>query len=137
MERRSFAGVLLCCALLASCEEELPETAPSQISSSPFQYPEELWDAGAEGETVLRIFVNAQGGVDTVRVDSASEYPAFDSSAVKGAWELRFDPARRGEEPVGVWVLLPVQFDLSGSSTVPAPDSAAAAADTVVAAPAP
>jgi periplasmic protein TonB len=110
---RPAAAVLLPLLAVAACREEAPETPPRQLSSSPFHYPEELWDAGVEGETVLRIFVSAQGSVDTVRVQRGSEYPAFDSSAARGARELRFDPARKGEDPVGVWVLLPVQFNLA------------------------
>jgi TonB family protein len=109
---RSAIAVLLVQAVTA-CQEPLPETAPRQLSASPFQYPEELWDAGVEGETTLRIFVTVQGGVDSVHVEQSSGHAAFDSSAVRGAQALRFEPARRGEEPVGVWVLLPVQFDLA------------------------
>lgn len=114
--RTTLAGLLLLpVALLGGCSEELPETAPRQLAGSPFHYPEELWDAGVEGETVLRLFVTPAGAVDTVRVERESGYPAFDSAAVAGARDLRFEPATRGEEPVAVWVLLPVQFDLPGS----------------------
>ena len=106
------SGVLLVSLILGGCAEELPETPPRQLTGSPFQYPEELWDAGVEGETLLRLFVTTEGGVDTIRVEKTSGYAAFDSSATAGARDLRFEPARRGPEPVGVWVLLPVQFDL-------------------------
>jgi periplasmic protein TonB len=102
--------------------EEVELTPPQQLTGSPFHYPEELWDAEVQGETVLRLFVNQQGAVDTVQVERASGYESFDSAAVRGARDLRFQPAVRGEEPVSVWVLLPVRFDL--------PDSVA---DTVVA----
>jgi periplasmic protein TonB len=100
-----------------ACEEPVPVTPPKQMPGSPFHYPEDLWDAGVEGETVLRLWVNPGGTVDTVRVERTSEYPAFDSSAVNGARDLHFEPARQGEEPVGAWVLLPVQFDLPGSDS--------------------
>jgi periplasmic protein TonB len=102
---------------LWGCQEELPETAPRQLQGSPFHYPEELWDAGVEGETLLRLFVTEVGQVDTARVERTSGYPAFDSAAVEGARDLRFDPARRGEVPISVWVLLPVQFDLPEADT--------------------
>ena len=107
---------LLCLFLLTACGPELPEVPPRQLSSSPFQYPEELWDAGVEGETTLRLFVSEQGEVDSARVEQSSGYPAFDSSAIAGASDLRFEPARRGEDPMGVWVLLPVQFNLASAS---------------------
>ncbi|HEV2129547.1 MAG TPA: energy transducer TonB [Longimicrobiaceae bacterium] len=101
-----FTGVAGC------AREQPPETPPRQITASPFHYPEDLWDEGVEGETMLRIFVTDQGAVDTVRVEKTSGYEAFDSAAVQGAQVLRFEPARRGEDPVGTWVLLPVQFDM-------------------------
>ena len=105
-------------AILSSgCAEELPETPPRQLQGSPFHYPEDLWDAGVEGETLLRLFVTQEGGVDTVRVERTSGYAAFDSAAVIGARELRFEPARRGLEAVSTWVLLPVEFDLPASDT--------------------
>lgn len=109
----------LAALLLAACAEEQPQSPPQQKApTSPFHYPEELWDAGVEGETLLRIFVGEGGGVDTIRVERTSGYPAFDSSAVRGARELHFDPARRATRPVGAWVLLPVQFDLPATDSV-------------------
>jgi TonB family protein len=106
----------------ASCggSEPLPETPPRQISGSTFQYPEELWDENIEGQTILRIFVTEAGTVDSVAVETSSGHAAFDSAAVHGAHRLQFEPARRGEEPVGIWVLLPVDFDMS---TAPASES--------------
>ena len=111
-------ALLLAALLLAACGKEEPQTPPHQTEAgSPFHYPEELWDAGVEGETLLRIFVGEQGGVDTIRVERSSGYAAFDSSAVHGAREIRFDPAHRGTVAVGAWVLLPVQFELPASDS--------------------
>jgi protein TonB len=120
---RRFRALLLMLPLAAGCEEEepVPEIPPRQVSPSPFHYPEELWDAGVSGETLLRIFIGAGGGVDTVRVERSSGHTAFDSAAVRGARELRFEPATRGGEPQGTWRRLPVQFH---------PDSAAASSAT-------
>lgn len=109
-----FGGAVLLALPLAACEEPEPITPPRQLPGSPFHYPEELWDAGVEGETVLRLWVNEAGNVDSVEVDRTSDHPAFDSAAVSGARDLRFEPARQGEAVVGSWVLLPVQFDLPG-----------------------
>jgi protein TonB len=105
---------LLAALPLAGCEREpVVETPPRQLSASSFQYPEDLWDAGVEGETVLRLFVTPAGTVDSTRVERPSGQAAFDQAAVQGARELRFEPARRGQEPVGAWVLLPVQFRMN------------------------
>jgi len=112
---RSIVPLLLAALPLAGgCEREpVPETPPRQLSEAAFQYPEDLWDAGVEGETVLRLFVSSAGAVDSVVVERPSGHGAFDEAARTGARELRFEPARKGEETVSAWVLLPVQFRMN------------------------
>ncbi len=107
----------------SGCSAPAPEVLPIQISESPFHYPEELWDAGVEGETILEIHVSALGTVDSARVETSSGHEEFDSAAVSGAQRLRFEPARRDNETVAVRVLLPVQFHLPAGDSVT--DSAA------------
>ena len=119
--KSGYTGTLLVVGLfaaLAGCGEVEPETPPRQITGSPFHYPEELWDAGVEGETVLEIHVSALGTVDSATVETSSGFPAFDSAAINGAPDLRFEPARRGEDSVAVTVLLPVQFHLPSTDSV-------------------
>ena len=69
----------------------------------PIEYPLDLWDAEVEGETLLRVRVTETGGVDSVEVIEASGYPAFDSAAVRGAFKLRYSPARRNGNRITVW----------------------------------
>lgn len=102
-----------------------PVIEPRQISESPFQYPEELWDAGVQGKTTLRLFISTQGSVDSARVERTSGHEAFDSAALAGARQLRFTPATQGGEPVAVWRTLPVEFNLG-----PAADSVAGPSQT-------
>src|ERR1700741_118619 len=87
---------------LAACERgPVPEAPPAQLSASPFQYPEELWDAQVEGQTTLRLYISDRGTVDTVRVETGSGYPAFDSAALAGSRSLRFRAGTRGGQPGG------------------------------------
>lgn len=123
MTRTATAAAALAALALAACERgPVPETPPRQLSESPFQYPEELWDAQVEGQTTLRLFISQRGTVDTVRLERGSGYAAFDSAALAGSHQLRFRPATRGGKPVAAWFLLPVKFELNPA------DSAAAAA---------
>jgi protein TonB len=117
--------------LLAGCDaKQEAMTAPRPIEplqnaagkgGSPFQYPEELWDAQVSGETLLRLYISEQGAVDSVRVERTSGYEAFDAAALAGSRALIFEPARRGDEPVGAWFILPVKFD-SGAAADSARD---------------
>lgn len=120
-------GALL---LLAACERgPVPETPPRQLSASPFEYPEELWDAQVEGQSTLRLFISERGSVDTVRLEKTSGYAPFDSAALAGGRSLRFRPATRGGKAVAAWFLLPVKFELNpADSAAAAPSSSAPAA---------
>ncbi len=113
---RGVLVIFLLLPVLGACNSEpQPQIPPRQLTSSPFQYPEELWDEGIKGETTLKLLVTEQGAVDSVRVERSSGHAAFDTAAVQGARLLRFEPARRGEDPVPVWVLLPVQFNMTNA----------------------
>ena len=114
MLRPTQIAALAAALALSACDrEEVPITPPRQVSEAPFQYPEELWDAGVEGQTTLRLFIAADGGVDSAKVETPSGHAPFDSAALADSRKLRFEPARRGEEPVAGWFLLPVKFELT------------------------
>ncbi len=83
------------------------------------RYPLSLWDEGVEGETLLRVLVNATGGVDSVEVLEPSGFTDFDSAAVKGARDFRFNPARQGDDRVTAWAQVPVRFSKRPRSDVP------------------
>jgi TonB family protein len=97
--------------LLSACgsPEEVEDPVPL-YGEIPIEYPLELWDLDVEGETLLRVRVTELGEVDSVEVIETSGYPAFDSAALRGARQLRYTPARRGERRVSVWAKVPVHF---------------------------
>jgi TonB family protein len=96
---------------LAACggEEDMEQPTPL-YGEVPIEYPLDLWDADVEGETTLRVRVTELGAVDSVEVVQGSGYPAFDSAAVRGAYQLRYSPARRKGQRIVVWAKVPVQF---------------------------
>ena len=75
-------------------------------------YPESARRQGAQGTTRLRFEVLATGGVGQVVVDQSAGHPDLDRAAIEAVRQWRFEPARRGAEPVTVWVTLPVRFEL-------------------------
>ena len=122
---RTFSALALALAATAACERRpVVETEPVALTPPSFQYPEDLWDAGVEGKTVLRILITEQGTVDSARVETPSGYAAFDSAALAGTGALRFDPARRDGTPVRKWVLLPVEFEITPPADTAKPAAA-------------
>jgi TonB family protein len=87
------------------------QSLPALLSREmPFRYPVRLWREGVEGEVLLRIHVTVAGTVDSVQLEQSSGHAELDSIALHGAKQLRYDPATEDEQPVAVWVVLPVRF---------------------------
>jgi periplasmic protein TonB len=75
-------------------------------------YPTSARRAGIQGTTLLGVFVAADGHVGDVVVKQSAGHPELDAAAADAVRRWRFEPARRGREPVAIWVLLPVEFRL-------------------------
>jgi periplasmic protein TonB len=76
------------------------------------RYPESARKVGAQGITLLRVRVLENGRVGEVLIEKSAGFSELDSSAAEAVKKWLFEPARRGKEPVQVWVLLPVKFEL-------------------------
>jgi TonB family protein len=105
------ALVLMIAALASGCAADQQIEQPMPLYGEvPIDYPLELWDSDVEGETLLRVRVTDMGRVDSVVVLESSGHEAFDSAAVDGALELRFQPARKNGKRIEVWAEVPVHF---------------------------
>jgi protein TonB len=76
------------------------------------RYPESARRAGAQGVTLLRVHVLDNGRVGEVNIEKTAGFRDLDFAAAEAVKKWRFEPARRGKEPVSIWVLLPVKFEL-------------------------
>jgi protein TonB len=76
------------------------------------RYPDSARRAGIQGVTLLKLRVLENGKVGQVMVEKTAGHPDLDRAAADAVKKWLFEPARRGKEPVAVWVLLPVQFQL-------------------------
>ena len=76
-------------------------------------YPESARRAGAQGVTVLKLRILENGRVGQVLIEQSAGHPDLDMEAANAVKKWLFEPARMGKEPVVVWVLLPVKFELN------------------------
>ena len=73
-------------------------------------YPELPRQAGIEGTVQLKVFVTRAG---KVKQAVAMEGPdVFFDAAIAAAKTALFAPAKQGDKPVDVWVMIPVTFKL-------------------------
>jgi protein TonB len=75
-------------------------------------YPSGPRRLGIQGTTTLRIYVATDGRVTEIAVEQSAGHPDLDHAAADAVKRWSFEPARRGAEAVGMWVLLPVEFRL-------------------------
>jgi len=103
------AIAVLCTAAGCGGEPVIDQPRPL-YGEEPVEYPLALWDAGVEGETVLRVRVTDTGVIDSIEVATSSGHGGLDSAAVSGVRDLRFDPGRQDGERTRMWATLPVVF---------------------------
>jgi len=75
-------------------------------------YPSTARRLGVQGTTLLRVHVLEDGRVGGIDVEQSAGHPDLDQAAIDAVRRWRFEPARRGEQVVAMWVRLPVEFRL-------------------------
>lgn len=74
------------------------------------RYPESARRKGIQGITEIKIHVLSDGSVAEVVVARSAGHPELDEAALEAVKRWRFEPARRGAEPVAIWALIPIRF---------------------------
>lgn len=78
------------------------------------EYPPLLRDAGIGGTVHVRIFVDVEGVVQNAVVGRSSGHDPLDEAALRAARAMRFTPALDVDEPVAVWIAIPITFIADG-----------------------
>ena len=78
------------------------------------EYPNSSRRLGEHGTVVLRVLVSPAGDASRVELKGTSGYHRLDDSALAAVRQWKFVPARRGEQPVAAWVVVPIRFTLKG-----------------------
>ena len=77
-------------------------------------YPAQSRRFGEEGKVILRVFVTTEGQAGQVELRTSSGSARLDQAAQEAVARWKFEPARRGNEAVSAWVLVPIVFSLRG-----------------------
>ncbi|HEX5801848.1 MAG TPA: energy transducer TonB [Azospira sp.] len=77
-------------------------------------YPPLSRRLGEEGRVLLRVYVEASGRPGRIELKTSSDSPRLDAAAQDAVRRWQFVPARRGDDAVDAWVLVPVVFNLKG-----------------------
>lgn len=74
-------------------------------------YPDDLRERAVTGEVSVWLFIDDGGAVEDARILEPSDRKAFNEAALEVARRMRFEPAVRDGEPVGVWVARTLRFE--------------------------
>jgi protein TonB len=88
--------------------DELPEA----ITRIEPQYPEIAREAGVSGTVYVRVLVGKDGRVRDALVEPKHSIPMLDEAALEAARRWVFKPAFTNNQPVPVWVAIPMKFSL-------------------------
>jgi protein TonB len=88
------------------------EAFPLYKVNTPPRYPRSARRRGQQGTVVLSVHVDASGRVTNLRLFESSGHRALDNAALDAVKKWSFEPGRRGDMAVAMWVNVPVRFEL-------------------------
>jgi protein TonB len=88
------------------------DAVPLYAENPPPPYPGLARRRGYEGTVLLEVLVDRHGQVATLRVIQSSGYAVLDRAAMTSVERWRFKAGMRAGQPVGMWVRVPIRFQL-------------------------
>ena len=95
-----------------SPEQVVREARPMYRMNPPPNYPKLARKRGYEGTVVLKVLVNRKGKVKDLYASTSSGYAILDKAAIASVKDWIFEPGKRGDEEVKMWVQIPIRFQL-------------------------
>jgi len=93
-------------------EQRPIEATPLYRQNPPPDYPPLARRRNLEGTVQLDVLVNSRGGVNEVRLAETSGHELLDRAAMAAVQNWLFQPGKRGDETIDMWVRVPIRFAL-------------------------
>jgi periplasmic protein TonB len=91
---------------------EPPRFGVSYLNNPAPDYPAMSRRAGEEGRVVMKVLVSAEGLADEVQIEKSSGSERLDNAAMHAVKKWRFIPAKKNNQPLSAYVLVPMKFSL-------------------------
>jgi protein TonB len=91
---------------------QAPRFDAAYLRNPPPAYPRASRRLGEEGRVVLRVRVERDGSPSRLEVQASSGSSRLDEAAFDAVRHWHFVAARRGDDNVAAWVLVPIEFRL-------------------------
>lgn len=91
---------------------EPPQFGVAYLNNPAPAYPGMSRRLGEQGQVLLRVLVSANGDANSVVIERSSQSERLDQAAVEAVKKWRFVPAKKNNQPLTAYVLVPVRFSL-------------------------
>lgn len=93
-------------------EPEIRDAYPLYQSNPPPSYPQQARKRGFQGTVILKVLIGTDGNVSDIDIQETSGHSILDQAARETVGGWRFKPGYRGNEPVEMWIRVPIRFEL-------------------------
>jgi len=91
---------------------EPPKFGVAYLNNPAPNYPPMSRRTGEQGQVMLRVLVSVTGEASTVEIEKSSQFERLDQAALEAVKKWRFVPAKKNNQPLSAYVLVPVRFSL-------------------------
>jgi protein TonB len=92
---------------------EPPRFGAAYLHNPAPDYPPMARRQGEQGRVLLKVLVTETGQAETVQIENSSGYNKLDQAAIDAVKKWSFIPAKRSNQPISAYVLVPVKFSLN------------------------
>ncbi len=92
---------------------EPPRFGAAYLHNPAPSYPAVSRRIGEEGRVMPRVLVSKSGDAEQVEIESGSGFTRLDKAALDAVKKWRFIPAKRNNQPISAYVIVPIQFTLN------------------------
>lgn len=92
---------------------EPPKFGAAYLNNPAPKYPTSSRRAGEQGRVLLKVLVSEHGTPEEIELDTSSGSERLDQAAMEAVRKWSFIPAKRSNQPISAYVLVPVKFSLN------------------------
>jgi periplasmic protein TonB len=92
---------------------EPPRFGAAYLNNPAPDYPQMARRLGQEGRVLLKVLVAESGMAQTVELAKSSGHEKLDQAAIEAVKKWSFIPAKRSNQPISAYVLVPIKFSLN------------------------
>lgn len=97
----------------AEQEVEPPRFGAAYLNNPAPAYPPLARRLSEQGRVLLKVLVTEEGLAAMVQVDTSSGHNKLDQAAIDAVKKWSFIPAKRSNQPISAYVLVPIKFSLN------------------------